>query len=398
MKPLTNAFFLACAYLKERVLATGLNVLLLSLGVATLIALLLTLHHAEERLNRDNASIDLVVGAKGSPLQLVLSAVFHIDVPTGNVPQKDAAALLNNPLVRSAIPLALGDSYRRYRIVGTEHAYAGLYAAKLARGRFWDDALEVVIGAQVARDGDLDIGKRFTSSHGLTSTGGAHDAHHFVVVGVLAETGSVIDRLILTSLESVWHVHADHDEGEEEAAPEVTAYLVKYASPIAAASFPRMVNGSSALQAASPALETARLFALLGVGIKAFKLFAVIMMLAAALGIFIGLMAALEAQREDLALLRVLGASPGTVCLTVIVQGFLLGLMGVILGLVLGHLGAHLIGVALAKAQQLPVAGFTLLASEAWVVLGALALGVLAAVFPAWRAYHLSAPEALRRD
>lgn len=397
MNTWANAFFLARAYLRERALTTALNVILLGLGVATIITLVLTLHQAEQRLQRDTANIDLVVGAKGSPLQMVLSSVFQLDVPTGNVPMREASTLLKNPMVKQAIPLALGDSYRSFRIVGTVPAYAKLYEANLSSGRFWQQPLEVVLGAQAARESGLGIGGKFVGSHGLSNTGGGvHADAPFDVVGILNETGAVIDRLVLTSIESVWLAH-DHGDsaGEEDAEDEVTAYLVQYATPMAAASFPRLVNASSSLQAASPALETARLFALLGVGISAFKIFASIMMICAALGIFVGLMSALNTQLADLALLRVLGASPTTVFLTIIMQGFLLGLMGVILGLVLGHLGAAAMGLALAKTQQVPMAGFTILAREGWVVSGALGLGVLAAFFPAWRAYQRAASETL---
>ena len=399
MSTVANAFFLARAYLRERALATALNVMLLALGVGTIIALLLTLHEAETRMERDSAGIDLVVGAKGSPLQMVLSSVFALDVPTGNIPMREAAALLKNPLVKRAVPLALGDSYRAFRIVGTEPAYTELYRAKPNAGRLWQQPLEVVLGATVARESGLRVGAKFAGAHGLGTGGGTHDTAPFEVVGILAETGAVIDRLILTSVESIWlaHDHADasHTPDTDDPEDEVTAYLVQYASPIAAASFPRRVNASSSLQAASPALETARLFALLGVGISTFKVFAAIMMIAAALGIFVGLMSALNTQLRDLALLRVLGATPATVFLTLIMQGLMLGLMGVILGVVLGHVGAYAISLSLAAAQQVPVAGFKMLAAEVWVALSALGLGLLAALYPAWRAYHRAAPQTL---
>ena len=399
MSTVANAFFLARAYLRERALATALNVMLLALGVGTIIALLLTLHEAETRMERDSAGIDLVVGAKGSPLQMVLSSVFALDVPTGNIPMREAAALLKNPLIKRAVPLALGDSYRAFRIVGTEPAYTELYGAKPNAGRLWQQPLEVVLGATVARESGLRVGAKFAGAHGLGTGGGTHDTAPFEVVGILAETGAVIDRLILTSVESIWlaHDHADasHTPDTDDPEDEVTAYLVQYASPIAAASFPRRVNASSSLQAASPALETARLFALLGVGISTFKVFAAIMMIAAALGIFVGLMSALNTQLRDLALLRVLGATPATVFLTLIMQGLMLGLMGVILGVVLGHVGAYAISLSLAAAQQVPVAGFKMLAAEFWVALSALGLGLLAALYPAWRAYHRAAPQTL---
>jgi putative ABC transport system permease protein len=193
----------------------------------------------------------------------------------------------------------------------------------------------------------------------------------------LKPVGSVIDRVILTSVESVWNVHEHASPTSSE--KEMTAYLIEYRSPLAAASFPRLVNQSSALQAASPAAETARLFSLLGIGVNALKGFAALVMLCAGLGIFVGLMNALDDRRRDLVLLRVLGASPTTVWLTVALQGFALGLLGVILGWLLGHLGAEWIGVSMANNHGFKLSGWTLIREECWVLGAALLVSVLVA-------------------
>jgi len=138
---------LAAAYLASRPLLTALNATMLALGVATITFLLLVTHQAEERLARDAKPVDLVVGAKGSPLQLILSTVFHADVPTGNIGLQDAQAIIANPMVASATPLALGDSFRGHRIVGTDASFLGLYDAKVAQGALFADEMEAVVGA-----------------------------------------------------------------------------------------------------------------------------------------------------------------------------------------------------------------------------------------------------------
>ena len=403
MRAYSTSISLALAYLRERPLTTVLNVLLLGLGVGTIIALALTLSQLEERMDRDAAGIDLVIGAKGSPLQLVLSTAFQIDIPTGNIAVADAAALIAKPVVKQAIPLALGDSHKTFRIVGTIPAYVQLYGATLQAGRMWNMPLEAVVGADVANMTGLAVGSVFAGAHGLTEGrgGGGHPDHPYTVVGVMKPTGSVIDRVILTALESIWMAH-DHGgklsaAQDKEDAQEVTAYLIQYATPLAAASFPRMVNASSALQAASPAVEISRLFNLLGIGITALKGFALVMILSAALGIFVGLMNALNERRADLALLRLLGASPSTVFLTIVVQGAALGLAGVILGLLLGHAGAEWIGASLEKTHRTALTGFTLIREEFGIVSGAMVLAIVAALFPAWRAYQGAVPELLNR-
>lgn len=407
MSQLWTAVSIALAYLREKKLATILNVLLLGLGVGTIIALLLILAQAEERMQKDAAGVDLVIGAKGSPMQLILSSVFHVDIPTGNIKIGDASTIIAEPAVKRAIPIALGDSYRGFRIVGTNPSFVDLYAGAIAQGKIWNEPLQAVIGADVARATGLALGHRFVGAHGLTDNGSqAHTDHPYTVTGVLAPTGSVMDRLILTSLASIWTVHdhgsttdqddhVDHEGHDHSGEMEVTAYLIQYASPLAAISFPRMVNASSSMQAAAPAMEAARLFQLVGIGVDALKGFAIIMMVCAALGIFIGLMSVLDERRADLALLRVLGASRTVVALVTITQGLTLGCMGVILGVVLGHAGAEWIGQAYAESQRIAIGGRGWLQEE-WLVIGAaLLLTIIASLLPAWRAYRDATPELL---
>ena len=198
---------LSLAYLRARPLSSALNLLLLALGTATITVLLLTTEQLENRMTRDARGIDLVVGAKGSPMQLVLSAVFHLDAPTGNIPLADANALAKNRMVKQAIPLALGDSYKGFRIVGSNHDYPTLYGARVADGRLWSAPMEATLGAEVAARTKLAAGAKFAGAHGLGEGGDEHEKEPYQVVGVLAPTGTVLDRLVLTSVESVWEVH-----------------------------------------------------------------------------------------------------------------------------------------------------------------------------------------------
>jgi putative ABC transport system permease protein len=262
--------------------------------------------------------------------------------------------------------------------------------------------MEVLVGADVAARTGLRTGMQFAGTHGLAEGSGTHANQPFTVVGTLKPTGAVIDRLILTSVASIWNVHGQAAEetarardpaahaGEEK---EITALLIQYSTPLAAVTFPRRVNAVSGLQAAAPALETARLFSLLGFGVTALKMFATILMLCAGLGIFIGLTGALDDRRADLALLRVLGAGRGTVFLTVLIQGLALGVAGVILGLLLGHVGAECIGRTVAQAHRVQLTGLTWVTAEFQVVGAALGLALLAGLFPAWRAYREAVPE-----
>jgi putative ABC transport system permease protein len=369
-------------------------VILIALGVATIVLLLLVVGQAEERMHRDARGIDLVVGAKGSPMQLMLSGIYHLDAPTGNIPLSAVAVLSKNRMVKRAMPLALGDSWQGSRIVGAARAYADHYGAELRAGRFYDRPMEAVLGADVAARTGVGVGGSFKGAHGLGSEGDEHE-QAYTVVGILAKSNSVIDRLVLTSIESVWQVHEEHQGPEDEAdrkaleeAREVTVVLVQYASPLAAAMLPRQINSQSELQAASPAYETARLFSIVGVGVEALRAFAVVLILAAGLSVFIALYTALEDRRYDLAVMRTLGASPGKLFGLLMGEALALSLLGALIGLALGHALTSALGVWLEAQQHYPVTGLQWRPEELWLLVVAVAVGLVAALLPAWRAYR----------
>ena len=390
-----NLASLSASYLRARPLNTALSLLLLALGVGTIVLLLLVVGQVEERMYRDARGIDLVVGAKGSPMQLILSGIYHADAPTGNIPLAEAQALAKHRLIKRAIPLALGDGWKGYRVVGAGHEYPAHYGAKPAAGRLWEKPMEAVLGAEVAARTGAGVGARFAGSHGVTGQGEEHGAAPYEVVGVLGRTGSVLDRLVLTSIESVWQVHEqEHGPQDKEDRTamredrEVTVLLLQYASPLAAATLPRQINSKSELQAASPAYETARLFRIVGAGVEALRAFALILILAAGLSVFIALYNALEERRYDLAVMRTLGASPARLFGMLLAEGLLLALAGTALGLVLGHAFVSGLGAWLEAQQQYPVTGLEFRVGEFWLALSAVGVGVVAAFVPAWRAYR----------
>lgn len=212
-----NLIGLSWAYIRAKPLSNLLNVGLVGLGVGLASILLLLNTQFETRLYKNIENINLVVSAKGSPLQMILSSVYHIDVPTGNIPLKDAWLVTKNPYVEKAIPLALGDSYKGFRIVGTNKEYANLYKVQAFQGRLWEKDLEVCVGARAAAKLGLKIGSTFYGAHGLVGDDDMHTHEEFVykVVGILEKSGTVIDQLILTNVSSVWRVHESHEHGEE---------------------------------------------------------------------------------------------------------------------------------------------------------------------------------------
>jgi len=317
--------------------------------------------------------------------------------------------LARHPFVRQVIPMALGDSYRGFRIVGTEPSFVAHYEATLAQGRAWAAPMEAVLGSEAAQATGLAVGGAFAGSHGLAAGGGEHDEMLYRVVGVLAPTGRVVDRLVLTGIDSVWKVHthedadadhaqdaqADHAKSAPAATPpgpaparEVTLALVKYRSPVAASSLPRAINAETVLQAASPAYESARLFTVFGIGTDVVRGFALLLIVASVFGLFVALTQALDERRYDLAIMRALGASRSTVVAVLLIESMLLAASGLFAGLVVAHALAASVGTWLPAAAALGE-GARVWQPEEWgIVALALGAGIIATVIPAWRAYR----------
>jgi putative ABC transport system permease protein len=413
-----NIFILVWNYLKARPLNTAINIVLLSLGIAVICILLIFNRQLEQKITTNSKGIDLVIGAKGSPLQIILCNIFHIDFPTGNIPLREAERIARNRLVKRAIPLALGDSYESYRIVGTNRQYPALYNGELAEGKWFDRNLEVTIGSTVAEISKLRIGDHFASAHGLTNGGHTHNEHEYVVSGIMKPSYTVLDNVILTRVESIWTMHEEvvegsdqeHEAHDEHARPaaqmdstqlsklvptvlrsdstrELTAMLVQYRSPMGAIQLPRIVNSQSSLQAASPAFETARLFSLMGVGVDMLMAFAYVLILISGLSIFIALYNSLKERRYDMAILRSMGASRTRLLVSILLEGGLLTLLGCVIGLLMGHCTIEILATLLPEIRKAGITGIAFYPEEWIILVGSLLLGLMCALLPAVQAY-----------
>ncbi len=431
--------------LKYRFLNSFLSIMLTAFGVS--IALLISQfgNHIQNRINLDGQGIDIVVGAKGSPLQLILSSVYHIDIPTGNIAYSQAKKIMNNPQIEESIPLALGDNWRGFRIVGTTTNYIRHYDMSLSTGRYWDQNFEVVVGSSV----NLNIGDEFMGVHGLLEDGSSHEEHKYDVVGILKPSGTVIDRLILTSLNSVLDIHGlhkvdnsfeknhehqhdhehhkeehrdvhehDHDEEKHKSedenhhkhskndketnetnvlgSSEITALLIKTKSPIENINLPRSINRESSLQAANPALEINRLISLFGIGSKSFAILSLILILIASLNIFSGLASNLENRMGDLAVLRAVGFSKKRIFKIIVLEGILVVLIGILLGILIGFL---LFSILTHNIFTLHTTNASLIFNLDFIliILFVFFAGLIAAIFPAYRGSKISIANQLSR-
>lgn len=454
-----NIFRLSLRNMTSRPLSTALSLVLLTLGVGMIALLLQVNRHIEEQMQNNVRGIDMVVGAKGSPLQLILSAIYHIDVPTGNISLKEAEELKRNRLVESGIPLSYGDSYEGYRIVGTNHDYPAHYEAAPATGRLWEKSFEVTLGATVAKNLGINIGDTFTGAHGLQEGGEGHDEHPYEVVGLLGYTNSVIDQLILTATESVWEVHDhggdepstedgddhdhdeeghnhegddhdhdheghdhdgeghehhdhdgeehdhDHEEGEhdheghdhaeEDEDKEITAMLVKFSNPMGLFQVPRRVNQDTNMQAAVPTYEISRLFGLMGVGVDTLTAIAIIIMAVSGLSVFISLYNALKDRQYEMALMRTHGATRWKLVWLVLQEGLLLTLSGFVLGILFSRVGLWLVSGLMEASYHYQFAVWSWVTEELWLLVAAIGIGLVASLLPAVRVFRINISKTL---
>ncbi|MFP4502649.1 MAG: ABC transporter permease [Candidatus Hydrogenedentota bacterium] len=428
---------IAWSYLWNRKLTTILTIVSVALGVALITAVLTLRDETRRRFEEEGQTFDMVVGAKGSALQLVLCAVYFMDRPPGNISTDIYHQIAEDPMVRAAFPIAIGDSFQGFPIVGTTPEYLAHERLNVrddtfsrvlafAEGEPFDEPMEIVIGAHVARATGVEVGDQVVGTHGFIELSestreavGFHSHEHqpYTVVGILEPSNSPNDRALFTNIQSVWDVHADpskfpewhgteeeeahqdahdhghaghaHDTHTHSAGDEVTAVLVQLDSPADRFVFKDMVNRKYNAAADIPIqvieklydqlLSTAKLV-LLAVGY--------LVVVVSALSILIGLYLSIMQRRRDMAIMRALGASAYEIFGAVLIEAFWVTLLGIGLGWILG--GAVTFGLSAYLAAKF---GMTLNAFiigretvNAFAVI--LGVGILAGLLPAWQAYR----------
>lgn len=416
-----NLLHISWKNLKDKPLTSFLSILLMSLGIAIISLLLLVGKQLEEKFTRNIQGIDMVLGAKGSPLQLILAAVYQIDSPTGNINMADAMRFTRNPMVQSAIPLSMGDSYQGYRIIGTTPKYIEHFQGEFEQGKTFENALEIVVGAKVARNLGLKVGDSFASQHGYDGEGDHHEESKFKVVGVLKQSNSVLDQVLITPLESVWAVHEHHEaeeagkganalklltedehseQGEEhhEDTKEITAMLVKFRNPAMGMMISRSINENSTMQTATPAIEMNRLFALMGVGIDTLKLIALVIIIVSGISVFVSLYNSLKERKYEMALMLSMGASRTKLFLLLLSEGLIISIIGYAAGVLLSRLGLGVMAQNVEQNFHYDFGVLSLLTEELWLLAGALVIGLLAAAIPSLGIYKIDISRTLADD
>lgn len=406
-------------------LNTALSIILLTASVAIITTLILLEEQFEKKFSDNIEGIDMVLGAQGSPLQLILSSVYQVDTPTGNIDYSEAKTWMHHPFVKEAIPLAFGDNYRGFRIVGTTPQYLTHYGATMTQGKTFGKDFEVVVGSDIAEKMDIKVGDKFFGSHGDAAEGEVHEDHAYHVTGIASRTGKVIDNLILCNIPSVWamhdheheesadagpaeeHVHEhaeeahEHDHDHEDAAvseegKEITAVLIKFRSKMGIVTWPRLIPMNTKMQAASPIFEINRLFSLFGIGLQALQYLAYGIMLISGISIFIALYNTLKERKYEFALLRVNGASRIQLLMLVLIESLLLCITGFVFGTIVGRIALGLISGSSESEFKMAFNPFEFVWEKEGYLLGlTIFVGVLAAVIPAVKAYGLNISKTL---
>ena len=401
----------------KRPFSSGLSVLLLASSIMIIILSFLTMQQIESKFNENANKIDLVVGAKGSRLQLVLCNVFHVDNPTGNIRMKDVTFLTKHPFVKNAIPISLGDNYKSYRIVGTNQNFLQkLYKAPLKQGKLFEKPYEVVLGFNAANKMELKLGDSFYGSHGIDASIHEHQDAKYLVVGLLDYSGEVIDNLILTSLESVWQVHSeDHQKGSfdlnyekkhdhhhhkitlDEEDKEITALLVNYKSQRAKFSIPGIVNNKEQLMAAEPAIEIQRLLDLVQPAVKVVTVLAWFIFGLAFFSMLITMINSMKNRKYEIAMMRASGATSKLVLISILTEGFLIAFIGGLLGVFMGHIFLEIMGQYLTNHYHYQFSGLVFNYFELWLLIGTIATGIISAFIPAIAAYNMDISSTLKK-
>ncbi len=392
-----NSLGLSIKNLFAKPLNTVLSLILLAFGVGIISFMLILNKQLDDQFAKNIKGIDLVLGAKGSPLQLILSSVYQVDAPTGNINYSEVKTLLKRQkiLIEYGVPLAFGDNYKGYRIVGTDSTYISHYELELAEGKLWQNTLEATIGSRVAKDLGLKVGDTFFSAHGLTDGTDVHDNATFTVVGILEQSGTVADQLLLCNIPSMWAVHGLENQPEES--QEITAVLMKKRSPMAIIRMPAILKDSK-MQVALTASEKNRLEQNFGIGKEVITWLAYIIIFISFISVFISLYNSLKERKYELAILRTMGATQGKLFLIIILEGLVLAAIGLVIGLLFGRVALYFMNSSLEKSFHYDILQLGLLPEE-WILAGAtLLVGIVAAFLPALQSIRIDISKTLSEN
>lgn len=441
-----SIFKIVIKNLTQRKLSSFLTVLSVLLGTALIISIVTIREETQRAFDQSATGYELIVGPKGSAIQLTLSTVFHIGFPINNMPFKTYELLKNDKRVKLAIPYILGDNYKNHRIIGTtreiftEFEYIKGKKYELSEGKIFENEFEAVIGRDVAEKTGLKTGDEFIGSHGIESFEFAeeHSDHNFKVTGVMKKTYTPNDKVIFTSIESVWDIHHYTPE-ENKKTPEsktkethnhnhnhnhdhnhsnlekkdtnktetlqshshneipddrktVSAVLINLKSPIFFDLLRRQINDNKFeginAQAIIPVMEIKQLFDIIG-NINSILLFiSYLVVIVAVISILVSIYNTINERKNEIAIMRSLGASKSNIFSIIILEGMIISFIGSVFGFICGHLIVYFLSPLISEKTGVYITGLVFNIFELYLVSGTIILGILVSIIPAIKAYR----------
>ena len=409
-----NLLGLAWRSLLNRRFAVILTICTIALSIALLVLVEQLRSEVRQGFHRSVSGVDLIVGARTAPVQLLLYSVFGIGDATNDISWQTYAELSELPEVEWAIPMALGDSHRGFRVMGTSDAFFEQYrfgnreSLRMAEGRVFEDLFDVVVGAQVARRLGYGLGEQIVLAHGTGNVAlQSHDNHPFTVTGILAPTGTPVDQQLYVSLAAHRAIHIGWESGvqrpgagidpdlararvDELRPNSVTAILLGLTTRAAVFGLQRRINEyrQEPLSGIMPGITLQQLWRITGLAEQVLRVVAGLVVLAGLLGMLTVLLTTLNERRREMAILRANGARPWQIASLLVFEAGLIAAAGIVLGVALAiivqvlaapwlltNLGLH-VGLSWPEPWQIGVLGVIFLA------------GLLVALVPAFLAYR----------
>ena len=400
----------------QRSLSSMLTIFSITLGVGLVVAILILKQESEQAFNQTATGYEIIVGPKGSSLQLTLSTVYQIGYPIQNMPVKVYKLLKNDKRVKSAIPYVFGDNYKNFRFVGTvkeiftDFEYKKGIRYKIKEGNIFENEFEAVIGNEVSEKAGLNIGDMFTGSHGVESYEGAeeHEEFKFKVVGVLEKTFTPSDKVIFVSMNSVWKIHRHEAEEKNvidtasislsnkdilnEKNETITAVLLTLKNPVYFDLLRRQINDNKYeginAQAVLPIFEIKQLFDIIGNINSILLVISYLVIFVAIVSILVSIYNSMNERRRDIAIMRSLGASKFNIMKIILLEGIIISFFGAMSGIIFGHTGIFLLKEKISELAGIEISGMSFSKYEIYLFIGTILLSAIVSIVPALKAYR----------
>lgn len=388
-----------------------LTVLTVAISVMLFLGVEKVRHGARASFENTISGVDLIVGARSSPVNLLLYSVFHIGDATNNITWDSYETVASAPGVAWTVPISLGDSHRGHRVIGStpglfEHyEYGRGRTLQFANGAPFSDLFDAVIGAAVARDLGYQTGDEIIVAHGMGEVGFIeHDNNPFTVVGVLEPTGTPLDQSVMVTLEAIEAIHlggatgagttlsAEELRARDLTPDQLTAFYVGLNSPVAALRLQRAINTypEEALQAVIPGVALAQLWSIVGVAERTLAAVAAFVVLTGLVSILTAILTSLNERRREMAILRALGARPHHVFVLLVAEAALVALAGAVLGALATYGALNALAPLLEARFGLVLPGLTPGLYDLGIIGAVTGAAAILGFFPAWRAYRNS--------